>query len=57
MPVLDAGEVIGIGHLTDADEVRAALARLAVAPGPEQSADQPALPGQPGQPGKAEASR
>lgn len=57
VPVLDAGEVIGIGHLTDADEVRAALARLAVAPGPEQSADQPALPGQPGQPGKAEASR
>ncbi len=57
VPVLDASEVIGIGHLTDADEVRAALARLAVAPGPEQSAGQPALPGQPGQPGKAEASR
>jgi len=54
VPVLDAGEVTGIGHLTDPDEVRAALARLAVAPGHEQSAGQPALPGQPA---KAEASR
>ncbi len=55
VPVLDAGEVTGIGHLTDPDEVRAALARLATAPGPEQSADQP--PVLPGQPEKAEASR
>lgn len=57
VPVLDAGEVIGIGHLTDPHEVRAALDRLAVAPGPEQAAGPPALPGQPGQPGKAETSR
>ncbi|MEV0977928.1 polysaccharide biosynthesis protein [Streptomyces sp. NPDC049915] len=54
VPALDAAEVTGIGHLTDPDEVRAALARLAAARGPEQPDGQPVLPGQPG---KAEASR
>ncbi|MFF8973582.1 SDR family NAD(P)-dependent oxidoreductase [Streptomyces sp. NPDC014995] len=54
VPALDAGEIAGLGHLTDPDEVRAALARLVAEPGPEQPADQPVLPGQPE---KAEASR
>jgi FlaA1/EpsC-like NDP-sugar epimerase len=54
VPELEPGEVTGIGHLTDPDEVRAALALLAAAPGPVQPAGQPVLPGQPG---RAEASR
>ncbi|MEV5436044.1 SDR family NAD(P)-dependent oxidoreductase [Streptomyces sp. NPDC052682] len=54
VPALDASEVTRIGHLTDPDAVRAVLARLAAAPGPEQPADPPVLPGQPG---KAETSR
>lgn len=54
VPALDAGEVTGIAHLTDPEEVRAALALLATAAGPEEPADQAVLPGQPG---RAEASR
>ncbi len=54
VPALEAGEVTGIAHLTDPEEVRAALVLLATADGPEESADQAVLPGQPG---RAEASR
>ncbi|WP_319674389.1 SDR family NAD(P)-dependent oxidoreductase [Streptomyces sp. ME18-1-4] len=53
VPALDAGEVTGISHLTGPDEVRAALALLAAAPGPGQPACLPVLHGQPG---RAEAT-
>ncbi|GAA2247986.1 SDR family NAD(P)-dependent oxidoreductase [Streptomyces indiaensis] len=47
VPALDAAEITAISHLTDPDAVRAVLARLAVAPGPEQTTGQSVLPGQP----------
>ncbi|MFJ3235799.1 SDR family NAD(P)-dependent oxidoreductase [Streptomyces sp. NPDC086787] len=54
VPALHAGEVAGLGPLTDPDEVRAALARLAVAPEAEKPAAQHMVPGQPA---RAEATR